>query len=78
MGSADQLHQCIKGKLQSERDDPNVIIIVRDIQTTEQILALTNSEGEFAQTAFPRSGAGMPPARDVNKIHELQEACAQL
>ena len=27
-GSADQIRQCIEGKLQTEREDPNVVIII--------------------------------------------------
>jgi hypothetical protein len=27
-GSADQLRQCIEGKLQTEREDPNVVVII--------------------------------------------------
>ena len=45
-GSADQLRQCIERKLQTEREDPNVVVIIREVQTTEQIIALADGEGE--------------------------------
>jgi hypothetical protein len=58
-------------ELQTEREDPNVIVIIREVQKTEQIIALANAEGEFVRT---------PPQRHGQETgsKELQEACAQL
>ena len=55
-GSADQIRQCIEGKLQTEREDPNVAVIIREVQTTEQIIALADAEGEFVRTPLLRRG----------------------
>ena len=68
-GSADQLCQCIKGKLQTECEDPNIIVIVREVQTTEQIVALADAEGEFVRTPL-RHVQGT----DQGTSKELQEA----
>ena len=74
-GSADQVRQCIEGKLQTEREDPNVVVIVRELQTTAQILALADSEGEFVETSPLYCG----PATHVETAsQELQEVRAQL
>ena len=73
-GSADQLRQCIEGKLRTERDDPNVVVIVK-VQTTDKIVPLADSKGEFAQTS-PLSSRRGPGDEDVSL--ELQEAHAQL
>ena len=73
LGSADQLRQCIEGKLQTERDDPNVVVIVRDV---EQILSLADSEGEFARTPPLRRGPSL--RRDSGTARELQEVSEQL
>ena len=72
-GSADQLRQC---KLQTEREDPNVVVVIREVQTTEQILALADSEGEFVRTPPLRRGQGT--YQDEVTSRELQEAHAQL
>ena len=76
VGSADQLRQCIEGKLQTEREDPNVVVVIREVQTTEQILALADSDGEFVRTPPLRRGQGT--YRDEVTSRELQEAHAQL
>ena len=69
----DQLCQCIEGKLQTEREDPNVIVI-KEIRTMEQIIALANAEGEFVRTPPLRRGH----APDESATKELQEVHAQL
>ena len=76
VGSADQIRQCIEGKLQTEREDPNVVVVIREVQTTEQILALADSEGEFVRTPPLRRGQGA--YQDEVTSRELQEAHAQL
>ena len=69
------MRQCIEGKLQTEREDPNVVVVVRELQTTAQILALADSEGEFVETSPLYCG----PATHVETASQkLQEACAQL
>ena len=73
-GSVDQLRQCIEGKLKTDREDPNVVVIIREAQTTEQIIALADAEGEFVRT---------PPLRryqekDGTTLEELHGARAQL
>ena len=73
-GSADQLRQCIEGKLQTEREDPNVVVIIREVQTTEQIIALADAEGEFVRT--PPLRRGQETGEATSK--ELQEARARL
>ena len=75
-GSVDQLRQCIEGKLQTERDDPNIVVVIREVQSTDHILALADSEGEFIQT-LPL-GRGRSTYRGGSTSHELQEARAQL
>ena len=73
-GSVDQLRQCIEGKLQTEREDPNVVVIIKEIQTTEQIIALADAEGEFVRTPPLRRGH----APDESVTEELQEVHTQL
>ena len=70
----DQLRQCIEGKLQTERKDPNVVVIIKEIRTTEQIIALADAEGEFVRT--PPLRLGHVPDDSVTK--ELQEVHAWL
>ena len=66
------MRQCIEGKLQTEREDPNVVVIVRELQTTAQILALADSEGETSPLYYG-------PATHVETAsQELQEMRAQL
>ena len=70
----DQLRQCIEGKLQTEHEDPNVIVIIKEIRTTEQIIALADVEGEFVRTQPLRHGH----APNESATKELQEVHAQL
>ena len=72
--TADQLRQCIEGKLQTEREDPNVVVIIREVQTTEQIIALADAGGEFVRT--PPLRHGQEKGKDTSE--ELQEARTQL
>ena len=75
-GSVDQLCQCIEGKLQTERDDPNIVVVIREVQSTDHILALADSEGEFIQM-LPL-GRGRSTYRGGSTSHELQEAQTEL
>ena len=72
-GSADQLRQCIEGRLRTDRDNPNIVVIVRDI---EQILSLADSEDEFVRTPPLRRGPSLQ--HDQGTLHELQEVREQL
>lgn len=75
-GSADQLRQCIEGKLQTERDNPNIVVVVCEVRFTGQTLALADSEGEFVQTSPLQRGQGT--SRDENVPCEIHEVRAQL
>ena len=71
-GSADQLRQCIEGRLQIDREDPNVVAIVRQNSRGEMRLILADSEGEFLESSPARHEPTTPsPPRtsgDVGKI----------
>ena len=81
-GSADQLRQCIEGRLQTDREDPNVVI-VRQNSCGETRLTLADSEGKFLESSPARHEPTTPsPPRtsgDIGKISaELQEVGGQL
>ena len=46
-----------------EREDANVVVIVKEVQTTGQILVLADAEGEFLETPSRSSDTPTPPDR---------------
>ena len=85
-GSVDQLRQCIEGKLATEREDPNVVVIINECLSGEAILALADSEGEFlenlriaARREQSTSAAAVRVTDEVGDMaKELQEVRCQL
>ena len=82
-GSANQLRQCIEGKLQTEREDPNVVVVVRENSRGQTILALADSEGDFLETepvsTSRQPTRQLPPTLDAEEIpSEIQQLCRQL
>ena len=75
-GSGDQLRQCIEGKLRTEREDPNIVVIIQEVQIVEEVLSLADSDGEFVRTPPIRCKEG--PRRETSTSCELQVARAQL
>lgn len=48
-GSSEELRQQIEGKL-SEREDPNVQVVIQETPQVETVLWLVSAEGPFLQT----------------------------
>ena len=82
-GSANQLRQCIEGKLQTEREDPNVVVVARENTRGETILVLADSEGDFLETepvsTSRQPTRQLPPTLDAEEIpSEIQQLRRQL
>ena len=82
-GSANQLRQCIEGKLQTEREDPNVVVVARENTRGETILVLADSEGDFLETepvsTSRQPTRQLPPTLDGEEIpSEIQQLRRQL